>query len=277
MPAPRPLALLRPTELALDRTGSLLVVESGASRIVRIDPGTGRIGQVATAARPFGVAVAPSGELFVSSASSVLRFGAARRASTVVRLDTDVGPVATDAPGTVFFATSTRIFRIVGGTGLVEHIAGSGVVGNGGDGGPALAAQLDAPHGLAAAGGALFFSDGGNDRVRRIDLVPGIITGVAPIVGPAGLALGADGSLFVCEARANRLLRIDPFGAVTVVAGTGTRRSTGDGGPATAAAIDTPTDVAVAADGTLHVLEGFASGRIRRIDPAGRIGTLMRR
>lgn len=275
--APLPVVLFRPTELAIDRADSLLVVENGASRVVRVDVRTGRIAQVATAARPFGLAATPSGELYVSSASSVLRFDAAGRASTVARMDTDVGPVAADAAGNVYFTTSTRIFRIPGGTGPVEHIGGTGVVGNDGDGGPALAAEFDAPHGLAVAGSSLYVSDGGNDRIRRIDLANGIITGVAPIVGPAGLALGADGSLYVCEARGNRLLRIDRSGGSTVVAGTGAKASRGDGGPAVAAAIDTPTDVAVAANGTLYVLEGYGSGRIRRIDPAGRIGTLVRR
>jgi sugar lactone lactonase YvrE len=274
---PRPLVLFRPTELALDRDGSLLVVESGDNRVVRVDAGTGRISPLMKAAAPFGLAIAPSGELYVSSGSALLRFDAAGRSSTVAQMETDVGPVAVDAAGNVYFTTTTLIFRIRGGMGPVEHIAGTGEVGNGGDGGPAQAAQLDAPHGLVIAGGTLSLSDGGNDRIRRIDLASGIIAPVASIVGPAGLGLGADGSLLVCEQRANRVLRIHPSGASTVVAGTGRKASTGDGGPATAAALDTPTDVAVASDGTVYVLEGFASGRIRRIDPSGRITTVLRR
>ena len=277
--APLPLVLSGPTEAAVDAAGSLLVVENGANRVVRVDAVTGRVTMVVAEPRPFGLTLGPAGELYLSSGSSVLRFDAAGRRSTVAQMDADVGPLATDAAGNVFFTTTTRIFRIAGGTGSAEHIAGTGVVGNAGDGGPALAAQFDAPHGLAVTDGGLYFSDGGNDRIRRIDLATGIISAVAPIVGPGGLAAGTDGSLYVCEVRANRVLRFDRPGissSSTVVAGTGARGSTGDGGPATAARLDAPTDVAVTAGGTLFVPEGARSGRIRRIGPDGRISTLHR-
>ncbi|HEX2292275.1 MAG TPA: hypothetical protein VHH55_03115, partial [Gaiellaceae bacterium] len=92
-----------------------------------------------------------------------------------------------------------------------------------------------------------------------------------------GLGVAPDGTLLVCEQRANRLLRVDAPGRVSVVAGSGVRASTGDGGPAAAAALHTPTDVVAAADGTLFVQEGTSSGRVRRIAPNGRINTLRRR
>ncbi len=276
---PAPIVLSGSTEAVVDPSGSLLVVERGANRVVRIDAVTGGIAPVVTEPRPYGLALAPSGDLYVSAGSSVLRFDAARQRSVVAQMDAEVGPLAVDAAGNLFLATSTRIFRIPGGGGPVQHIAGTGVTGNSGDGGPALAAQFDAPHGLAVIEGALLFSDGGNDRIRRIDLATGMISAVAPIVGPGGLAAGPDGSLYVCEVRMNRVRRFDrpsSSGSSTVVAGTGVAGSTGDGGPATAATLVAPADVGVAADGTLFVPEGTPSGRVRRIDPAGRISTLRR-
>jgi hypothetical protein len=62
-----------------------------------------------------------------------------------------------------------------------------------------------------------------------------------------------------------------------LVAGTGVRGNTGDGGPATGARLDEPFDVVPTASGALFILESGATGRIRRIAPSGTISTLTRR
>jgi hypothetical protein len=190
----------------------------------------------------------------------VLRIEGGGATTTVAEAATDVGPLAVDGAGNVYFTTATRIFRIASGTGAVTHLAGTGVEGGGGDGGPALAAEFRAPHGLAiGADGALYVADTGNNRVRRIDLATGVINAFAAAEGPAGLSVGAGGALFVGELGGNRASRIDRSGARTVIAGTGTSGTSGDGGPATAARIDQPVDVVAVPDGTVFIVQSGAT------------------
>ena len=68
--------------------------------------------------------------------------------------------------------------REIGTDGIIRTVAGSGVIGNSGDGGPATKANLNAPSGLAFANGMLYIADQQNDLVRRVDS-RGTITTVA--------------------------------------------------------------------------------------------------
>jgi sugar lactone lactonase YvrE len=277
-PPPQPILFAFPTEVGLDRNGALLLVDTSERRVVRIDPATGRMSVFARVDRPFGLAVTPAGDVYVTSDRTVRRIDTARRMTTVAQTDSDIGPLAVDATGNVYFTTVTRIFRIEGGAGPVTHYGGTGVEGDAGDGGPALQAQFRAPHGLAVgADGALYVSDTGNDRIRRIDPTSRVVSAFAPARIPGGLGVGPDGALYVAASGVHSVLRIDRNGAATVVAGTGVSGSTGDGGPATAARLQEPFDVAVAADGTLFIVQTGRSGRIRRVNPSGTISTLRRR
>ncbi len=91
---------------------------------------------------------------------------------------------------------------------------------------------------------------------------------------PAGrIALAADGSIVVADTLSHRARRVDPSGTVTTVAGTGERGTSGDGGPATGARLDSPADVAVGPDGSVYVAD-TESSCIRRVDPEGTIETV---
>ena len=76
------------------------------------------------------------------------------------------------------------------------------------------------------------------------------------------------GAYLVCEP-ANRVIRVEPDGTFTTVAGSGKAGYSGDGGPATAARLNRPTGVAVDADGNVYRAD-FLNHRIRRIDPTSR-------
>ena len=276
--AAAPVLLVYPTEAVLEPSGSLLVAESGRSRIARIDLASGRDTSVARIAQPYGIVLTPSGTLFATSESRVVRVGSGGAMTTIADAGEDVGPLAIDAAGNLYFSTVARIFRIDGGTGAVVPYAGTGTRGGGGDGGPALQAEVDAPHGLVVGpDGALFVADTGNDRVRRIDPATRVITAYSAATRPAGLAFDADGDLYVAERDAYRVSRIDRTGTKAVVAGTGVRGNGGDGGPATAARLDEPFDVVTTASGTLLVLQSGAAGRLRLVDPSGKIQTVRRR
>jgi len=168
----------------------------------------------------------------------------------------------------------------------IETVAGSS---QNGDGGPATAAQIGSIQGLAVDRlGNVYLSDTDHHRVRKID-VHGVITtiagtGAAGFSGdggpaslaqlnlPYGVAADANGSVYVADLNNNRVRRIAPDGTISTFAGSGGQGSSGDGGPATAAQLLTPRDVAVDAAGTVYISE-FGSHRVRQVTPDGLIAT----
>jgi len=177
----------------------------------------------------------------------------------------------------------------------ISLVAGRGVAGYLGDGGPATLAQLNGPTGVATdvAGGILVVD--ASNRVRRIAY--GTITtiagsGVAGHVsqglplpedgGPAidaqlndpiGVAIDRDGNILIADALYHRIRRVTADGTITTIAGNGIPSFWGDGGPATAANLQYPTGVALDHDGNVFIADA-ANHRIRRIDPAGTITTV---
>jgi DNA-binding beta-propeller fold protein YncE len=173
--------------------------------------------------------------------------------------------------------------------GRLTVIAGTGEGGFGGDGGPALKAQLHAPHDLAFdAEGNLFIADSYNHRIRRIDR-QGVITtvagaGEAPYYGygnpapkdslnnPQGIALDRDGTLLIADTYNRVVRRLDRQEKLIVVAGSRAGLS-GDGGPAIQAQLNLPMDVTVGPDGGIYIADA-ANSRIRRITTDGKIQTV---
>ena len=202
-------------------------------------------------------------------------------------------PVAlsSDGVGGFFVADSTySAVCHVDATGAIHVVAGNGAYGYLGDGGPATAAELYSPMGLAAAAdGTLYIADRTNQRIRRVDGQTGTITtlagtgvpGFADASGtsaafnyPAGLALDALNHLYVADTKNNRVRRIDLLtGAVSTVAGTGYAAYSGDGGPALSATLSFPTGVAIDLDGSLLIADSN-NARVRRVDAAGVITTI---
>jgi sugar lactone lactonase YvrE len=184
-----------------------------------------------------------------------------------------------------------RVRRVDPG-GAVTTLVGTGAPDYSGDGGPAAAATLHMPHGVAVdlAGGGLYIADSANHRIRRVDLASGVITtvaggsapGFAGDGGPATAALLEDpkavaaapsGDLYIADSGNERIRRIDRSGTITTVAGTGATGFGGDGGPATAARFDGPRALALDGAGNLYVADDN-NDRVRRIDPAGVITTV---
>ena len=194
------------------------------------------------------------------------------------------------ADGSVYAADARdgRVYRVKPGGGL-QVVAGGAGGGDGiGDGGPALQATLLTPADVAAApDGSLYIADTGNGRVRRVDpggtistfagggdadtLGDGGMATAASLKRPRGLALAADGTLYVAEAGRDRVRRIAPDGRISTAAGGGA--ALGDGGPAAEAALADPADVAVDADGALYIADS-GHHRVRKVTAAGVIDTV---
>jgi RHS repeat-associated protein len=199
--------------------------------------------------------------------------------------------VAVGPDGSLYFAeTLENRVRKVDPRGIITTVAGNGVAGYAGDGGPATQAELYRPGGIALGrDGSLYIADWGNDRVRKVD-PNGVITTVAgtgqeglgadnrpatqsQLNGPADVALGPDGSLYIVESSNDRVRRVGPDGIVMTVAGTGGAGFSGDGGPATKAELWQPEGVTVGPDGSLYIAD-YYNNRVRKVDPSGIITTV---
>lgn len=163
---------------------------------------------------------------------------------------------------------------------------------NNGDGGPAAEASLSFPEGIAIdAAGSIYIADSDAHRIRRINPSGDIETiagdGFPGFFGdggtaresrlnkPYGLALDGNGNLYIADLGNARVRRISPDGRIKTVAGGGTipPGGDGDGGPAIAARLKEPRNVAATPDGTLYVSD-FAAHRVYRIDARGTLTTV---
>jgi hypothetical protein len=174
--------------------------------------------------------------------------------------------------------------------GIITTVVGTGVAGSSGDGGPATEAQLNEPHGLALdESGNLYIAEKEGHRVRKVD-AHGIITtvagtGVAGSSGDGGPATEAQlwnaqdmvfdesGNLYITEFFGHRVRKVDADGIITTVVGTGVAGSSGDGGPATEAQLDSPAGMVFDESGNLYISE-FSGHRIRKVDAHGIITTV---
>ncbi len=172
----------------------------------------------------------------------------------------DPTDVAIDATGNTFVVETMehRVRRIDRTTGVVTTVAGNGVLGYSGDGGPAVAASLCFPEGLTIdQRGNLLIADTANQRIREVDPSAGTITTVAgsavtfaectnspgfsgdggpaleaELNSPRGIVTDADGNLFIADGSNRRIRRVDAGGTIQTIAGTGEFGYTGDGGSA---------------------------------------------
>jgi trimeric autotransporter adhesin len=204
--------------------------------------------------------------------------------------------VALDASGNMYISDmgvycsgpGGNTVRKVNPEGTITTVAGMGVFGFSGDGGPATKAQLNVPLAVAVdREGNLYIADTDNYRIRKVDKGGTITTFAgtgkkgysgdggpatsARLTGPVALAFDDRGNLYVADELSVR--KIDPSGTITTVAGTGRGGNfSGDGDPATEAKL-TPADVALDASGNLYVADGD-NHRIRKVNKDGIITTV---
>ena len=329
-----------PTGVALDGAGNLYIADSENHRIRKVDSagvistvagagteGYNGDGGAATAAQlnyPVGVAVDGAGNLYIadlgnhrirkvdsagvistvagagSTGESGGGFGGDGGPATAAQLRSPAG-VALDGAGNLYIADAlNNRIRKVDSAGTITTVAGAGTEGFGGDGGPATAAQLYRPAGVALDGaGNLYIADFGNNRIRKVDAA-GVISTVAgagstgesgggfggdggPAVAarlylPRGVALDGAGNLYIADLLNHRIRKVDAAGVISTVAGAGSTGESGggfggDGGPAVAARLNFPVGVAVDGSGNLYIAD-TDNDRIRKVDAAGVISTV---
>ncbi|MFF5756956.1 RICIN domain-containing protein [Streptomyces longwoodensis] len=311
--------LNRPYGIAVDSTGTVYVADHGNHRIRKITtdgristvagtgaPGFRGDGGPAAAAQlnyPREVAVDKAGTVYVADTNNhrIRRITADGTISTVAGTGAagfrgDGGPataaqlnlplgVAVDGTGALYIAEyyNHRV-RKVAADGVISTVAGTGAAGARGDGGPAVSAQLNGPHGVVVDGaGDLCIADQGNHRIRKvtadgtISTVAG--TGVAGFGGddgpavsaklnsPVGVAVDSTGTLYICDYSNHRVRKVAADGVISTVAGTGAAGYGGDGGPAASAQLNGPRKVAVDCVDTLYLTD-HVNNRVRKIASA---------
>jgi uncharacterized protein (TIGR03437 family) len=200
--------------------------------------------------------------------------------------------IAVDRWGNLYLSdTDNHRVRKISTGGVITTLAGTGVAGFSGDGGPATAAQLNLPYGLAAdLAGYVYVADLNNDRVRRIG-PDGVITTVAgngargssgdggaatgaQLLTPRNVAVDAAGNLYFSEFEGHRVRKVTPDGKIWTVAGTGVTGFRGDGGAAVNAQLAFPAGLAVDRLGALYIADS-QNQRVRKILAGGVISTVV--
>jgi len=254
-----------PYGVAVDGVGNVFIADSSNHRVRRIDAVTGLISTFA--------------------GTGVGGFSGDGGAATSAQLNSPLG-VAVDGSGNVFIADTFnhRVRRVDVGTGLISTLAGTGTSGFSGDGAAATSAQLYYPFGVAVDGGGnVFIADSSNHRVRRVDVVTGLIstfagTGTPGFFGdgaaatdaqlyyPFGVGVDGVGNVFIADYFNHRVRLVDAVtGLISTFAGNGTGGFSGDGGAATSAQLYSPIGVAVDGGGNVFIADSN-NHRVRRVD-----------
>ncbi len=295
-----------PLDVTVDSSGNLFIAERGNARVRKVARGViqtvaggGGVGDggLATNAQldgPFGIALGPSGVLYIAdTGSNRVRSISDGVITTVGGNGTtgtsgDNGPainagltplaVAVDSSGDVYVAGDSSVRKI--SNGVISPVVGNGTYGADCANGPAGGALLSSPYGIALdPSGNLYIADTYNDCVRElsngmlttvagIEFSPGYSGDNSPAVWaklrePQGVALDASGNLYIADSYNNVIRRVSK-GIITTVAGNGAQGYSGDNGPATSARLFVPTSIALDATGNLFIAD-YANNRVRKV------------
>jgi sugar lactone lactonase YvrE len=294
MPATRA-QLFYPGSMAVDHAGSLYIADGYNWRIRKVTPkgiittvaGNGTCcdsgdGGPAVQAQIWNychLALDAKGNLYISQTSHAVRKVSSKGIITTVAGTSsagfagDGGPaslaqlnypqgIALDSAGNLYIADmqNERVRRIAA-DGTISTVAGNGTPGHGGDGGPAVSAELNHPGELAVdSNGNLYILEYQDSRIRKVSPA-GIISTIAVVPEARSFTVDAAGTLYV--AADHSVFRLSPQGRPEVIAGTGDASYSGDGGPALDAHFSRLGGIAVDRTGRIYVSDGNAVRMLR--------------
>ena len=314
--------LYSPNGITSDRNGNLYICDAGNNRIRKIDStgiihtiaGTGVAGFSGDGGPavnaeinvPVALVLSYNREIYFCEQNSerVRKINSSRIIETIagngaMGYDGDGGPatqaslfvpeaVTLDSVGNIYIGDwSNNVIRKVNTAGIISTIAGTGIAGYSGDGGPAILAQLHNPAGLVFdKRGNLLFCDETNNVVRKISPA-GIISTIvgngvigysgdggpavhASINGPGFLIMDGLGNLFFSDIFNYCVRMVDNTGIIKTVAGNGLSGWGGDGGPANAQVLAKPCGLALDTLGNLYISDAV-NNNIRKVSGVANI------
>jgi sugar lactone lactonase YvrE len=266
-----------PTNVEFDRQGDMIIAAWHNSLIKR-------------EVFPNGYADVQSAFLENLAGTGARSFGGDEGPGNAAKLDLPSSVVIDSNDNIIISDQANFRLRQLEPNGTIHTICGTGVAGFGGDGGPAIAAQLDAPKGQSAAPASriaiddrdrIYIADTGNHRIRVIEPGTFIIQTIAgtgergysgdggpaleaELDTPSDVAIGPNGAIYIADTMNNavRIIKLD--GTIDTLAGTGEHGYSGDGGPAKQAELDRPYGVTVSPNGTVYVADTH-NQRVRKI------------
>lgn len=252
--------LNQPCGIVIDASGNIIFVDNGNKRVRKIN-GAGTISTIV------GTGVTGySGDGGQATAAMI----------------TDPRGLALDAAGNLFIADAgNQVIRKVNTSGIISTVAGNNTSGFSGDGSAATTAQLNNPQDVAFdAAGNMYISDNLNHRIRKVTTTGTISTfagtgslgfsgdggaaTAARLKYPYGLQIDAYDNMYIADGGNNRIRKIKPSGIISTVAGTSSFGFSGDGGPATAAQLNSPGATSKDASGNLYISDEL-NYRIRKV------------
>lgn len=266
-----------PTNICFDAAGDLIVAAWHNSLVKKVemlpDGSAGAVSNLAgTGARAFGGDEGPGNAARLDLPSSVV----------------------VDTIGNLIISDQANYrLRLLEPNGIIHTLAGTGVPGAQGDGGPATAAELNGPKGQSAPPASriaidsrnrIYVADTGNHKIRLIDELNNISTiagtgtpGYSGDGGPAleaqlntpsDVAVAPNGTLYIADTLNHVVRIVKPDGAIDTFAGTGERGFSGDGGPANEAKLDRPYGIELALNGNVYIADTH-NQRIREVTGVG--------
>ncbi len=212
-----------PAGVASDSSGNVYIADTASKRVRKVTASTRNIATYAGGGAP--------GNIAEGARATSAGFSFAANSHTGLAVDTE---------GNLYIADSgTNRVRKVSTAGVITTVAGAGGLGDpgfSGDGGPAAAAKLQAP---------------------------------------SGVALDSQGNVYIADTGNGRIRKVDTSGVITTVVGKGNGAAPGDGGAALNAQLNNPSDVAVDSQGNIYVAD-FGNNAIRKVDKGGIISTILR-